>query len=81
MHQTEAKINAFDGLVYMPDGTRVFPDGTPVDGVNDYVQLGSRGVVFNAEGEWSEKELDDIEFTASDITVPHKHVQIMQTAS
>jgi len=56
MHQTEAKINAFDGLVYMPDGTRVFPDGTPVDGVNDYVQLGNRDVVEEAGATWSEIE-------------------------
>jgi|TARA_B110000305_G_scaffold230749_1_gene283343 hypothetical protein len=50
----------------MPDGTRVFPDGTPVDGVNDYVQLGSKDVVDEVGASWSEKDQYQREVEASE---------------
>ena len=78
LHQKQVHVNAFDGLVYMPDGTRVFPDGSPVDGVNDYVQLGSRDVVEDAGASWSEKDQYEREVAASEIVASKRKVELMQ---
>ena len=60
------QINEFDGLIHEPDGTRKFPDGTPVDGSNDgigYVGLHDDDMLFKptlAEMEQKEREMREI---------------------
>lgn len=65
----------------MPDGTRLFPDGTPVDGVNDYVQIGARDVVDEVGASWSEKDQYQRETAASEIVASKRQMELMQKSS